>query len=451
MGNLEEFKREDIRDLLAVLIELYYIILSLNPIIYEHTRINLKGYEVALPTELIRVALLLKRVMSALKEVWKAVYSPARMLVEELKISNIVEGRVDIPLTSRLLGQGLLLVASRKTKLALESIENIFLKAFLKRVEKDVEKFLESIENFSCKDAIYEEVFKAYTENVRNSLRTIQKNVKEMCEKTFLKYIKIKPNIMEDRGLKRLSLEVFERKMYPYSSIALLALEYIKTNMLTLLTKYVKEAEEVSNLKLRLWDYKLYEVYTYYVITYATAKILNAHQILMLKDEVFLLSRDYEVKITYDKVPECRSWVAHGESVVYNGNVVIPAGRPDITIQLGNNVVSVCDAKYRVSMKELSESRFKVLGYMHEYGSTAGALIFDPLHTIQSYTIGIEVKENVEFLKEIMRHKGVIINDKDKTLYIIPLKPKPPAELTESREYKIIEDMVKKSIKGNLT
>lgn len=451
MDYLEEFERRDIKNLLTILIELYYVILNLNPIIHGYTKVNLKGYEATLPMEFIRTTLLLRRIATILKEAWKAVYSPTRVLIEELKTSNIVEGRIDIPLTSKLMGQGLLLVASRKTKLALESIENIFLKAFLKRLERDAEKFLISIDNFSCKDTVYEEVFKACTENVRENLKRILKNVKEICEKTFLKHIRVKPNIIEDRGLKRLSWKVFERKIYPYSSIAFLALEYVKTNILTLLTKYVRKAREISNFKLGLWDYKLYEIYTYYVITYVTAKTLNIHQILMFKDEILLLSKNYEVRIIYDKVPKCRSWVAHGKHIVYNSNgVAVPAGRPDVVIQLGNNVISVCDAKYRVSMKELSECRFKILGYMHEYSSVTGALIFDPLHIIHSYTVDIEVEENIEFLKNIMGHKGVIIEDENKTLYIVPLEPKPPVELVKSREYRIIEDMVKKSVKRNL-
>lgn len=445
----EEFEREDIRKLVATLIELYYVILSLNPIIYEHTRVTLKGHETTLPLELARTTLLLGKIASILKEAWKAVYSPARALIEELKISNTIEGRIDIPLTSRLMGQGLLLVASRKTRLTLESIENIFLKAFMKRLERDSKEILTNIDNFSCNDPVYEEVFKAFTENVREKLSIILRSIREINEKTFLKHLRIKQSIIEDRILKRLARKVLERKIRPYSTLALWALEYIKTNMLALLTKYGREAREISNLKLGLWDYKLYEIYTYYVVTYVTAKTLNIRQIIMRKDEVHLSSRRYEVKITYDKVPECKSWIAHGKHIVYNGNeIVVPAGRPDVAIHLENKVVSVCDAKYRVSMRELSESRFKVLGYMHEYNSVTGTLVFDPTHTTHSSAVDSEAEENIEFLEKAMKHGGVIVEDKNKTLYVVALEPKSPSELVESREYRIIENMVERSVMG---
>ena len=441
----EEFEREDVRKLVATLIELYYVILSLNPIIYGHTRVTLKGYETTLPLELTRTTLLLEKIAAILKEAWKAVYSPARTLIEELKISNTIEGRLDVPLTSRLMGQGLLLAASRKTRLTLESIENIFLKAFMKRLERDSEKFLTKIDSFSCNDPVYEEVFKTFTENVREKLSIILRSIREIGEKTFLKHVRIKPGILEDRGLKRLAWKVLERKIHPYSTLALWALEYVKTNMLALLTKYGREAEEISNLKLGLWDYKLYEIYTYYVVTYVAAKTLNIRQIIMRKDEIHLSFRNYEVKITYDKVPECKSWIAHGKHVVFNGNeIAVPAGKPDIAIHLEDKVVSVCDAKYRVSMRELSESRFKVLGYMHEYNAPFGALVFDPTHVKPVSTVDSEVKENIEFLEETLKHGGVIIEDRNKTLYLVALKPKPFTELVESKEYRILENMVNK-------
>ena len=448
MAALEESKlREDVKTLVAVLMELYYAILSLEPTIREHTRILAKGYEIALPLDFIRCALIVKRIASILKEICRAIYSPARILIEELKISNTIEGRIDVPLTSKLMGQGLLLVASRKRKLALESIENIFLKAFLKRLENDVELLLDEISGFTCDDLVYEEVFKTFTENIRQKLTIIGDSIKRINERTFMKYIRVNQRFLKDRALKRLAWKVLERNTYPYSSIASWALEYIKTNMLALLTKYEKEAKEISNLKLELWDYKLYEVYTYYVVTYTIAKILNASSIFMWKDEILLSLRDKEIRIMYDKVPKCKSWIAHGKHHIFNGNKVsIPAGRPDVSIHVNDLITSVCDAKYRVSARELSESRFKVLGYMHEYNAPIGALVFDPTHVELARAIDQEVEETTEFIRKAMNYGGIIVEDKNKTLYIVALEPKPHTELLKSREYKALEDMVKKII-----
>jgi len=56
---------------------------------------------------------------------------------------------------------------------------------------------------------------------------------------------------------------------------------------------------------------------------------------------------------------------------------------------------------------------------------------------------------------------GVIVKDKNKTqgitvfdfevvkLYIVALEPKPPAKLMESREYRVIENMVERSVMGS--
>ncbi len=443
----EEYSREDIRKLTAALTELYYIILSLNPIVHENTRILAKGFEIKLPLDLIRTTLLVRKLAEILKEIWKAIYMPSRMLIEELRISNTVEGRIDVPLTSRLIGQGQLLIASRKRRLSLEAIENIFLKAFLKRLEKDAEKFLDSVGNVRCGDIVYEEVFKAFTENVREKLLTIRKNIRELEKKTFLKHIDVRENLVEDRGLERLAWKVLERNMYPYNSIARWTLKYVKTNMLALLTKYIKGAKEISDLKLGLWDYKLYEVYTYYVVTYLVAKTFNIQSIVMWKDEVLLSSRKVEVKISYDKTPECKSWIAHGKHYVLNHDKIkVPPGRPDITVYINEQVSSVCDAKYRVSTKELSESRFKVLGYMHEYSAPIGVLFFDPNHVKNSSSIDKEVEETIEFINKAVNYGGIIVEDENKALHIIALEPKPFAKLRESREYRVLEKTVEKLI-----
>lgn len=441
--------RRDIRALTTVIIELYYLLLKLGAIVHEPTRIEAKGYEVALPSELIKCTWILRRIANVLREAWKAIYSPTRTLVEELKISRNIEGRIDVPLTSRLMGQGMLLVASRKRKLALESIENIFLKAFITRLGRDIGEMLERINCFKCGDSVYEEVFKSSVESIVKELDKIRNGIRRISERTFMKYIGVKPFLLEDRALKKLAWKVLERNIYPYNVVALYALDYVGTNMLALLTKYVRKARDIEGLKLKLWDYKLYEVYTYYVINYVIAKSPNIHSIDMWKNETHISLKNGEVRVTYDKVPECKSWVSHGKHYVFNGGkVVIPAGRPDIVIHVNDIVVSVCDAKYRVSASELSQSRFKILGYMHEYNAPLGALFFDPNHVLSEETIDGEIRENMEFIRETIKYGGVIVEDQNKTLYIVALKPKPHSELLESREYRVLESMVEKALEG---
>jgi len=446
---LEEAERRDVRTLIAALMDLYYIILDLGAIVYEPTRILAKGYEVILPSNFVKCTLLVKGIANVLKEVWKAVYSPTRALIEELRISNTVEGMLDIPLTSRLLGQGLLLVASRKRKLTLESIENIFLKAFLKKLETDVEQLLAEIDSLTYEDTIYEEVFKAFTEDLKKKLAMIKEDVKRINQRTFMKYIRINERLLEDRALKRLAWKVLERNIYPYNVIASRALDYIRTNVLALMTKYEEETNNIRQAKLGLWDYKLYEVYTYYVVTYTFAKTFDARLISMWKDETLISLKSKEVKITYDKTPECKSWVSHGKYRVFNGNKIsIPAGRPDIAVHVNDEITSVCDAKYRASAVEISQSRFKILGYMHEFDASIGVLIFDPGHVETDKTdhVDREIRETIGFIGTAKEHGGIVVEDANKILYIVALEPKLHTKLLESKEYRVLEDMVKKSI-----
>ena len=72
-------------------------------------------------------------------------------------------------------------------------------------------------------------------------------------------------------------------------------------------------------------------------------------------------------------------------------------------------------------------------------------MVFDPTHVKPvSSTVDSEVKENIEFLEETLKHGGVIIEDSNKTLYLVALKPKSFTELVESKEYRILENMVNK-------
>jgi len=438
--------RRDLELLVEALVDIYYVMLSLGAIVRESTRIWAQGYQIRLPTEFVKATLILMDAGRVLDAAWKAIYSPARIVSEELKISRFSEGRLDIPLTSKLRGRGLALIATRKRKMDLESIENIFLKAVLERMKSELRSILNNIDNFACKDEVYEIVFKGFTSNLKQELAAICNNIDRLNDKTFLRYIRITPALIEDRALKTLALRILEKGLYPYSLIARMALDYIKMKPIALLTRYVNEARQVEKTSLRLWDYKLYEVYTYYTVVYSIVKALEPFKLEFGEDYALLKADKHEILITYDRSPECKSWFSHGKVKMFDGNkVVFPPGKPDIAVHVNDVVKTVGDAKYRVSVKELSQARFKVLGYMHEYSAPIGALFFDPMHITYREEIDSEDRDFVVFLEKAIKCDGFLIErNSNDAFYVVPLKPMSYNQLLRSRILDVLMDMAEK-------
>ncbi|MCD6340509.1 MAG: hypothetical protein J7L51_00975 [Desulfurococcales archaeon] len=449
-----ETSRKDIEALAKALIDIYYIILSLGVIVYETTKITAKGHKITLPSDFIKHALLIKRISKTLEEIiWRVLYSPSLVLIEETRLSDIPEGRLDIPLTSRLRAQGLSMIATKRRRLSMESIENIFLKSFLKRLDIDISSALSKLSNFAGDDIIYDTLLKEFTKDFKESLLTLRRHIRKIIEKSFLKNVRVSRHFVSYSTIKRIAYRVLERGVYPYNKIAQLALEYLRENTLTLLSKYEANAEVLRDLKLRLWDYKLYEVYVFYVMTYAILQELLKEKSAPLtaglySDEALItVNLGSKIKILYDRGIPCSSWISHGKYSVFNGNEIsIPSGRPDIAIQISSSVIAVCDAKYRVSAAELSEARFKVLGYMHEYSAPIGILIFDPQHLMYKEVLDEEVREDIELMGKIRKYRGVLIENKNKSLYIVALSPVRHTELMETQEYRILKDLCAKLI-----
>ena len=279
------------------------------------------------------------------------------------------------------------------------------------------------------------------------------REIRRIIEKNFLKHVKVSKHFVSYSTIKRFAYRVLERGIYPYSKIAQLALEYLRENTLALLSRYEANAEVLRDLKLRLWDYKLYEVYVFYVMTYAILQELLKEKSVPLiaglysNEALITVNLGNKIKVLYDRSIPCSSWISHGKYSIFNGDEInIPSGRPDITIQISSSVIAVCDAKYRISAAELSEARFKVLGYMHEYSAPIGVLVFDPQHLMSKEVLDEEIREDIELMDRIRKYRGILIENKNKSFYIVALSPVRHTELIETREYRLLKDLCSKLI-----
>ena len=448
--------------LTEALIDLYYVILSLRAYVIEEPRVLLRGYKINLPLDLIRHAKILKDFGKFLEDLLLILQSPSRIVVEELKVSNTVEGRLDIPLTSRLLGSGLTLIATRRRRLAFESLENILVKAFLLKVKNDIDKMIEYLRNFTCNDIVYSVLFKSLTSGLDRELLCITNKINKVLNLTFLRFVKVEQYLLEDRALRRLALKVAERRVEPYYSMALRVLEYLRENTVWVLSRIVEErVRDVEKLGLKFWDYKLYEVYVYFTLLYTFLRELEFQRGWAGPLKVFADEAQYDVGfgdivVTYDKAPVCKSWISHGRVCILNdGRIDIPSSRPDFTIQVRmlngtEKIIAVGDAKYRVSSRELSQSRFKILGYMHEYNVPIGALFFDPSLIEFCEDDDKEVGDHIQFMRELSKTGGAIIMDKNRIFFIAPLKPMKINDLIESNTYPLLQIFVNSTLKNIL-
>jgi len=448
--------------LTEVLIDLYYVILSLGAYVIQEPRVLLRGHKIHLPLNLVRHARILKDFGKFLENLLLILQSPSRIVIEELKVSNVLEGRLDIPLTSRLLGSGLTLVASRRRRLSFESLENILVKAFLLRVRDDIDKMVKYLKDFSCNDIVYNILFKSLTAGLDRKLAGISSKINKVLDLTFLRFVKVERYLLEDCALRKLALKVAERRVEPYYSMALRVLDYLREDTVWILSKIVEErAKSVEKLGLKFWDYKLYEVYVYFTLLYTFLRELESRGRQVITLRVLADEAQYDVGfgdiiVTYDKTPICKSWISHGRvCILDDGRVDVPSSRPDFTIQIRmingfEKVIAIGDAKYRISSRELSQARFKILGYMYEYNVPIGALFFDPTLIEFHEDDDKEIGDHIQFMRELSKTSGAIIMDKNRMLFIAPLKPMKLNDLIESNIYPLLRIFANSTLKNVL-
>jgi len=439
--NLET--KDEIEYLVKAFVDLQYVILSLETLRrvtlleYAPVKARLKHGEIVIPGDLAIYSIRLRKVGKVLEAMSKILWSPSRIIKEELKISERVEGPLDVGLTSRLIGRGLKPLAFKLRRLDLTSPENLLLKAFLERIHIDLEVLLERLDLLEVKDLVYREVLQAFTSKLKEALLNLKSCVNRLLGRTFLRLLpSSKVNI------RKLARYVLQRNVYPYNQVARTVLEYLKEPVTVIFTKTSDYIGRIEGLKLGLWDHKLYEIYTYYTIIYGQVNVLLERPALTLElalteDETLIKFNGYELFVMYDRVPECRSWTSHGE-VLPGLDIKVPSGRPDISLINGGRVLGVVDAKHRSNVREVSQARFKILGYMHEYAAPLGMLVYNPI-TIKGEAEDLEEEETVNLLKKIEERSGILVSRDGLKLYFAPLEPMPANVLRESRTYNLIQ------------
>ena len=249
----------------------------------------------------------------------------------------------------------------------------------------------------------------------------------------------------DDKTLLKYSHVVLRRGVRTYRRLATLVQRYVREKISIELAR--RDVKQYTHLATRIEPYKLYEVFTYYVTAVVLVEILYGSIITVLGDTIKIRTLDgTEYLIFYDKsIPE-RSWL-HAGKVRFDKveRKKVPAGRPDVTLLLETKPLLVLDAKYTKSYEYLSQARYKILGYLNEYGTNVGAIVYDP-DILAERPVDEEDLEFSGVLEEANKYDGAIIENANKCIYLLPLRPLAWEKLTRTRAYDLFVNMIKYSL-----
>ena len=438
--------------LYGALIDVYYVLLALNLKVIRPLKIMFKGHELEIPVELAIFAKAVHEAEKYLRQLERILMNPSRILEEKIVISNTVEGTLNIPLTSKYLSRGIRLVAYSKRKLTYASPENLLLKAFYLRLYKDIEQLKDKLVGLGYDKS---RVLELYAKKLIDNIEAFTKRLNKVGRLSILKEIVVEPRLLKCNELRHLAKVVLRRRHKLYHEIARQAIEYcMQIPKVELISKSIKE-NILEGQKLGLWDYKLYEVYSYYIVAVSLENILGTKtQMTLINRTLIYRLGNSKYQLLYDEPVECSSWLGHGKLIVDSAvQQEITPGRPDISLvktretDSENKVLIVIDAKYTKSYSYISQSRYKILGYQNEYNTRLGALIFSPSVLVDSE---IQDQEDMDFknvlIEVISRGGGKIVNDKYK-LYLIPIDPQPYEKTISSKSYQLLLEALKESLK----
>ena len=446
----------ELLELYGVLIDTYYVLLALDIQVIRPLSIRYKGYEIEIPVELAVFAKAVHTAGNYLKNIERILVSPSRILEEEHGISNIVEGAINIPLTSHYIGRGIRLIAYSKRKLTYASPENLLLKAFYLRLYEDVKQLEENLQTLG---ETSNRVLRVYAGKLVEDIESFTRRMNSVNRLSIMREIVVEPKLTRCHELVRLAKIVLRRRHRLYHEVARQALEYCsQVPRVEVIAKNIAE-NIVEKQRLGLWDYKLYEVYTYYITAIILTHLLES----MGLREIYLMNRTLvykldgkEYRLLYDEPIKCSSWLEHGKLLVdsISPRKVSP-GRPDISLVEVEEyrkslekprVLIVMDSKYTTGYDYISQSRYKILGYQNEYNTRYGALIFSPSKLVDTEVCDQEDEDFKDILTEVIdKGGGVIVDDKHK-IYFIPLDPQPYINATTSKSYQLLLEALKESL-----
>ncbi len=430
--------------LTGALLDALYVLLSIARIRkFAPTEVKYRGERIAVPSNIVLMLKIVARLSEFLTEFRKIVLSPARALEEEVVVDREVRGPLYLPVTVQLRGRGLQLVAYKRRRLTLSSPENILLKLFLRRLIGDIELVLRGLEELASEGSESRiAVLRGFLGRLEGQLRYLAQELRSVERLPLVRGISIKGLEPDDRTLLKYSRIVLRRRTRGYARLALLVQRYLEERLDIGLVR--RDLKQYRHLAVAVEPYKLYEVFAYYVTAVALVEALRASPSITVSSAAIRaeIPGGAEYVLLYDEPVPQKSWLRSGRTRfdgVESGRV--PPGRPDVTLLSGDRPLLVLDAKYTKSYAYLSQSRYKILGYFNEYGVGMGAIAFDP-SLLSEEPVEKEDEEFSSLLKEASRRGGAIIEDADRRIYLLPLKPIAWSELACTRAYALMTDMV---------
>lgn len=190
------------------------------------------------------------------------------------------------------------------------------------------------------------------------------------------------------------------------------------------------KARKIASTSLRLLSWRLYELYTLYILLQAITKLAKIEHVKL--DEKnhqlhIILSNGEKLVILYNQPLENSilakakaHWIANGS--IPSETIQKMRGKPDITFKTSNNTkLIILEAKFSNNPTYLSAARFKILAYTYEYQAQAAILAYPTPPTRTS--LDPEEAEIAGILGEAYEKDGIKIELKNTTLYILPIVP----------------------------
>ena len=430
------------------LLDSLYVLLSISRVeSFTPTVVKCRGQRLAVPSNVAMMLKVATQLSNFISELRRILLSPARMLEEEVVIGREVRGSLHLPLTTQLRGRGLQLVAYRRRRLTLSSPENILLKLFLRRLLADTELVLRDLESIRSGEPEGRGlVLSRFLHRLEGQLDHLRRKLKSIESLPFVREISTKGLEPSDQALFKLSRVVLRRGARGYRRLAALVQGYLRERLDVELVS--NDVERCQHLAVAIRPYKLYEVFTYYTTAVALVEALGMPASVAVSRSAIRVRvpRGARYTLLYDEpIPE-RSWLHLGKvrvNEVKGGRV--PPGRPDVTLLLETEPLLVLDAKYTESFEYISQSRYKILGYLNEYSLSVGALVYDP-DRLSREAVDEEDVEFSSLLREANRHGGAVLEDADRRIYLIPLRPASWSELSRTRTYALVIDMIRETL-----
>jgi len=438
------YQNEELETLTDAMLESLYVLLSLARIEnFTPTEIKYGGKALQVPSNIPLMLKIASQITEFIEKLYRVLASPSRLLMEEISIGEEIKGALYIPLTVQLRGRGQQLIAYKRRRLTLNSPENLLLKLFLKRLIRDAETVLNSLNNLKTqKQCPQTEILEKYIARLEKQIKTMRNKLEAIERLPLVREISTKNLEPTDRNLLKLSRIVLRRRIKEYRSLAHTVNRYVKEKFNVKLLR--KDYELAEHLAATIQPYKLYEVYTYYVTAVALVETLRPPILLNARQNIIEVKPQGRTryKLLYDKPISEKSWLHMGKAR-FNGvkERTVPPGRPDISLLIENEPALVLDAKYSESLEYISQARYKILGYLNEYNLQTGGLIYDP-DRLNGEPADEEDIEFSSLLKEVNKHEGAVLEDSDKRIYLLPLKTASWTEIKRTRTYTLIKNML---------